>query len=209
VKRAHRFCVALALALATCACSRREPLATERCPPSEAGAPVDPLLLAFLSRARSAHHVADDFESAGDLSAAAAPLSALVAGPFPHSSGPELPPEVREVLADTLARLADFHSRTGAFEQALADVRAGLERAGGPNYFQGHLLETEGLVEERRAKALTTRDPAAAADARKRAIGLLEQAMSVQSAVIEQRAGAGTPAASPLPAREPANAPRQ
>jgi hypothetical protein len=205
MKRALLLCCALGLL----ACSRSGQAgraAAERCTEQDAGTPVDPLLLAFLSRARSAHHAADNLETNGDLSGAAAPLAGLVAGPFPRGSGTELAPEVREVLADTLARLADFHSRLGAFDQALADVKAGLENAGGPSYFQGHLLETQGLVEERRAKSLETSDPKAAAAARQRAIGLLEAAMAVQSSVIEhgteKPTGSGIPAASALPAPE-------
>lgn len=173
----------LALVLLSAAC-KRDPAPSPSCAELDAGAPVDPLLLAFLSRARAAHHVADNRESSGELGAAIAPLASLVAGPLPKS-GAELAPEVREVLADTRARLADLRSRTGAFEAALADVHAGLAQVSEPNYFRGHLLETEGLVEERHAKALEATDPSAAARTRKRAIDLLEQAMSVQSGVIE------------------------
>jgi hypothetical protein len=204
MKRALLLCCALGLL----ACSRSGHAghaAPERCTEQDAGTPVDPLLLAFLSRARSAHHAADNLETNGDLSAALTPLAGLVAGPFPHN-GAELAPEVHEVLADTLARLADFHSRLGAFDQALADVKAGLEHAGGPSYFQGHLLETQGLVEERRAKSLETSDPKAAAEARQRAIDLLESAMVVQSSVIEHGTQkpltTGIPAASAAPAEQ-------
>jgi hypothetical protein len=200
MKRALLLCCALGLL----ACSRPERAPAERCAEQDAGTPVDPLLLAFLSRARSAHHAADNLETNGDLNGALTPLASLVAGPFPHTSGTKLPPEVREVLADTLARLADFHSRLGAFDQALVDIKAGLEHADGPSYFQGHLLETQGLVEERRAKSLEASDPKAAAEARRLAIGLLESAMVVQSKVIEQGterpANGGNPAASAAPA---------
>jgi hypothetical protein len=182
MKRAWLVCGALLLA----ACSRSEPSPLASCPALDGGSPVDPTLLAFLSRARSAHHLADDLEGGGDLAAGAAPLERLVAGPVPRVSGAELGPEVREVLADTYARLADLHSRQGAFERALQDVQLGLSHAREPNYFRGHLLETEGLVEERHAKALETSDPSLATAIRKRAIGLLEQAMDVQSGVIER-----------------------
>jgi hypothetical protein len=160
---------------------------TSNCPALDAGAPVDPILLAFLSRARAAHHLADDREGDGDLTASAAPLEQLVHGPLPRVGSAELAPEVREVLADTFARLADLHSRQGAFERALEDVQRGLDHAREPNYFRGHLLETEGLVEERHAKALEkSGDQAGAAVIRKRAIELLERAMDVQAGVIER-----------------------
>jgi len=186
VRTALLLCGALCLA----ACSRSEPSPVANCAALDAGAPVDPVLLAFLSRARAAHHLADDLE--GDLSASAQPLERLVSGPVPRLGNTELAPEVREVLADTFARLADLHSRQGAFDRALQDIQQGLNHAREPNYFRGHLLETEGLVEERHAKALETSDPVAAAAIRKRAIELLEQAMVVQSGVIE-----GTPTTPP------------
>jgi hypothetical protein len=185
--------LALLFALSLVACSKPEAPPAERCAPADAGTPIDPLLLAFLSRARAAHHVADNQESSGDLAAAVVPLASLVAGPLPRAGGAQLAPEVREVLADTRARLADLRSRLGDFEAALADAHAGLEQAREPNYFQGHLLETEGLVEERHAKALDASDPSAAAATRKRAISLLERAMSVQSGVLES-ARDGSPA---------------
>lgn len=180
--------VLLSCAVLAGACKRDAPEPVASCGELDAGAPIDPVLLAFLSRARAAHHAADNRESDGALGNAIVPLAALVAGPYPtapNAGAGELPPEVREVLADTRARLADLRSRLGAFDEALADVRAGFEQARDPNYFRGHLLETEGLVEERHAKALEKTDPAAAALIRKRAIDLLEQAMSVQSGVIE------------------------
>ncbi|MEO8900895.1 MAG: hypothetical protein ABI488_04545 [Polyangiaceae bacterium] len=207
MKRALVAGVALALASALAACGRAEPQAA-RCTQEDAGTPVDPLLLAFLSRARSAHHVADAHESAGDLKAALQPLAELVAGPLPQRSRNELAPEVREVLADTRARLADLRSRLGTFDLAINDVQAGLEQARAPNYFRGHLLETEGLVEERRAKALDSSNPSGARAARQRAIDLLEQAMAVQSGVIES--GAGNPSQADIPAASAAPAsPRQ
>jgi len=187
-------------ALLLAACSRSEPSPLVSCPGLDGGAPVDPILLAFLSRARAAHHLADDLEGGGDLAASAAPLERLVQGPMPRVSGAELAPEVREVLADTYARLADLHSRQGAFERALEDARLGLAHAREPNYFQGHLLETEGLVEERHAKALEISDPKAAAAIRKRAIELLERAMAVQSGVLERAPHTAASAGTPTPA---------
>ncbi|HYP97321.1 MAG TPA: hypothetical protein VER96_01520 [Polyangiaceae bacterium] len=188
------------------ACKKSEPNPSTNCPACncETGVPVDPLLLSFLSRARAAHHIADDRESDDNLTASAEPLERLVTGPLPRVGSADLAPEVREVLADTYARLADLHSRQGAFDRALQDVQQGLEHARDPNYFRGHLLETEGLVEERHAKALEKNgDHAGAAVIRKRAIELLEHAMEVQSGVIEHAPHApsdGNGTATPTPA---------
>jgi hypothetical protein len=206
MKRALCLCLCLCLA----ACKRERLEDSPRCDAIDAGAPVDPVLLAFLSRARSAHHIADEQETAGDLAAAVAPLAALTEGPLPHGAGSALAPEVSEVLADTRARLADLRSRQGAFELALADVRAGLESAREPNYFRGHLLETEGLVEERQAKSLEKTNPSAAAAARARAISLLEQAMAVQASVVDSAAPGSNPSkpsASGAPGRLDPHAP--
>ncbi len=180
--------VALGCALVL-GCNRAAPSDSERCSAQAAGAPIDPVLLAFLSRARAAHHLADAHESEGDLAAAVSPLAELVTGPRPKAPAPGgLAPEVREVLADTRARLADLRSRLGAFDQAVADVEAGLENARDATYFRGHLLETEGLVEERRAKALEATHAGGVEAAKQRAIVLLEQAMAIQSVVLENSA---------------------
>jgi len=199
VKRIAACCLALCLASA-CAQRRME---SERCAPADAGTPVDAVLLAFLSRARAAHHLADERESVRDTAGAIASLSELVSGPLPHTSHGELAPEVREVLADSLARLADLQSQQAAFEPALASIQRGLGYATEPNYFRGHLLETEGLVEERRAHALETKDPTGAQAAKQRAIALLEEAMTVQAGVIKGAtplaASAAIPAASAAP----------
>ncbi|HEY2405843.1 MAG TPA: hypothetical protein VGI10_07565 [Polyangiaceae bacterium] len=180
--------VALCLAflcLAFCACKmEHSPSCNER----DAGAPVDPGLLAFLSSARSAHHWADEREDAKDLKGALAPLSKLVNGPTPKSKTAELAPEVREVLSDTRARMADLESQLADFDAALTDVTRGLELAREPSYFRGHLFETQGLVQERRAKALKTSDPAAATAAEHLAVAAFEEAMAIQGTVIQNSA---------------------
>jgi tetratricopeptide (TPR) repeat protein len=153
-------------------------------------APVDPTLLAFLSRARAAHHLADQHEQDENLEAAITPLEKLIAGPVPGGSTPA--PEAREVLADTRARLADFESRRGRFDEAAAHVDRGLEQAREVTYFRGHLFEVRGLVEERRAKQLRERgDSAAAEAAKKRALDAFEQSMEIQGKVIDSTLGEG------------------
>jgi tetratricopeptide (TPR) repeat protein len=157
----------------------------ERCPEPTTETPVDPALLAFLSRARAAHHRADDPEQRGDLKGAIRELEALLGGPrLPGNA-----PEAREVLADTYARVADLRSRDGDFDRAEADIARGLELVPEVSYFRGHLLEVRGLSEERRSKVLATKADAAGAErAKARALTAFQQAMEVQALVIERSA---------------------
>ncbi len=187
---ARRWCCYLAL-LVLVACSRSP---REDCGPGsqEQQQVIDPVLLAFLSQARSAHHVADQHEASGDVSAALRPLQSLLSGPKP----PGALPEVREVLADTRARVADLLSRAGRFDQAEAEIAEGLGEVKEPTYFRGHLFEVRGLLEERRAKALSGSGQSAEAEkARERSLAAYEEAMKIQSAVIQQTAP--TPSAVP------------
>ncbi|MGK4006099.1 hypothetical protein WMF31_26005 [Sorangium sp. So ce1036] len=144
---------------------------------------VDPTLLAFLSRARAAHHAADLAIGAGDRAAAVRALEGIITAPRP----PGEPPEVAEVTADTHARLAELRSEGGEFDAAGRDIEAGLRLAPAPSHYQGHLYEVAGVVEERRAKALEARgDREAAARARRRAVDLLERAIAIQDQVITE-----------------------
>ena len=173
----------LLLLLLLAACSRRP---TDACDDGDGKRPVGTALLAFLSRSRSAHHRADAREEQHDALAAEAELDAIVSGPKPACGDA---PEVREVLADTRARLGDLRSRHGAFEGARRDILAGLALVPEQSYFHGHLLEVRGLLEERQAKALAqTGDAAGAQAAKARALDAFQEAMRIQAAVIERAA---------------------
>ncbi len=150
------------------------------CEPQDPEVVVDPALVAFLSKARSAHHRADLAERAGDAETAIASISAIIDGPRPPKA-----PEVVEVVADALARRADLKSRGGDHEGANADVDAGLILAKEVSHFRGHLFEVRGLVEERRAEGLAAAGDAQASEAaRERAIRAYEEAIDVQDDVI-------------------------
>src|SRR5437016_2815472 len=131
--KAHSPLLLLLLLGALClsGCSRQE--RSDDCGASERV--VDPVLLAFLSQARSAHHLADQHEATADVAAALRDLQQLVQAARPP--GPA--PEVDEVLADTHARIADLMSRAGRFDQADAEITEGLTNAKAPSYFRGHL----------------------------------------------------------------------
>jgi tetratricopeptide (TPR) repeat protein len=159
------------------------PTSQTTCAPCEGGGSrvVDATLLAFLSQARAAHHLADLAEQKGDPAAAIAALDKLA-----RSDAAREPraPEIAEVLADTLARLADLRSAAGSFDAAQDDVTRGLSLAKEPTYFRGRLFEVRGLVLERREKALRQKGELEAANrAREDAIRAYEEATLVQDAV--------------------------
>jgi tetratricopeptide (TPR) repeat protein len=183
---ARRLALLLVLPALGLACSRHErDVPPTPCPEVEAPAAVDPALLGFLSAARSAHHVADLREGSGDLAGATQALEALLEGPKP----PGERPEVKEVLSDTHARLADLYSRQGKLDLAQRAISEGLELAPGPTYFRGHLFEVRGLLEERQAEALAKAGKADdAKKAKDRALSAFEEAMRIQRTVIEDTA---------------------
>jgi len=173
-------------------CARSERAATP--PACEPGAApvVDSVLLAFLSKARSAHHKADVAEASGDRAVAITSLEGLTRGPRPGGAKPL--PEVAEVLADTFARLADLRSEDGDYEAAMRDVNDGLALATATTYFRGHLFEVRGLVEERRGKALEAKgDELGASVARNAAIDAFGEAVKIQDEVISSALGDGGP----------------
>jgi len=147
--------------------------------------PIDPTLLAFLSRARVAHHMADLKEDA-DPAGAVAALSAVVDGPVPRHDG-IAPAEAREVYADTQARLAELESRLLRFETALRRIDSALLWVPETSYFRGHLFEARGIVEQRRAEDLSKANRTTeSAAAKQLAIAAFETAMQIQADVIRQ-----------------------
>jgi len=175
----------LLLAFSGLGCARRDGPDRDCPPAADSAALVDPTLLAFLSLARSAHHKADVKEEGQDLAGAIAELDALVRRRVPGAGAPAA--EIREVLADTRARLADLKSRQGLFAEAEREISSGLELAREPNYFRGHLFEVRGAVEERRAKSLEKAGSRAEAEqAKQRALEAFEEAIRIQAGVIER-----------------------
>jgi tetratricopeptide (TPR) repeat protein len=195
--RGRRWLVACALAVAP-ACARENggsgragPSDARPCPSGPSPAPVDPPLLAFLSKARSLHHQADVAEAEREPARALAALERIVAEPPPTTLAGR--PEVDEVLADAFARLAELRAGQGDYERAAVEVERGLGRAREPTYFRGHLFEVRGLVEERRADALAREGNAdEARRARRRAIEASEEAVRIQDEVIRRAVG-GSP----------------
>lgn len=179
---------------------------TEATAQTDQAAPVDISLLAFLSRARSAHHRADLFEEKHDIPQAIRELDRVIHGPQP--AGGQQHPELREVFGDTLARLADLKGQEHDFEAALADVERGLTQVPEVTYFRGHLFEVRGITYERQARQLEQQADAkqasatekaevpslrsAAALAKDRALSAFEQSMAIQAQVIDQSLPAGS-----------------
>jgi len=142
---------------------------------------VDAGLMAFLSKARAAHHSADLAEAKGDIELAIRHVETIPGGPMPA-----LGPEVIEVLADAYSRLAELKSQLGRFDDAAREVDRGLSIATETTHFRGHLFESRGVVEERRMTAHEKAGNArAAASARKAALEAFETAMVIQDEVIK------------------------
>lgn len=143
--------------------------------------PVDDGLVAFISKSRTAHHQADLAEAKGQVEQAIKFLEVVPYGTKPHPS-----PEVSEIVADAHARLADLKSQAGRFDDAHKDVSRGLELSPDVSYLRGHLFEVQGLVEERRMKALEQKgDTAGAERAKAAALASFEKAIEIQDQVIE------------------------
>jgi hypothetical protein len=173
-------------------CSREPPATHSLCNCDEPGAkPVDPQLMAWLSKARTLHHLADLGEADGAFDRAIASLEQLVTGLEP--SGPR--PEVDEVMADSYARMAELRVRQEEFERAEDDVVKGLERARARTYFRGHLFEVRGLVYEKLSEKLAKAGKGAEAEeARQKATRASSEAVRLQDEVIEQAlADSGSP----------------
>ena len=159
---------------------------------------VDPALLAFLSKARAAHHQADLAEDDKDPARALAAVEKITAGPFP--GGTPVPAEVAEVVADAWARLADLHSASGNVDAALREIDAGLAYAVTPTHFRGHLFEVKGIVLERRHAALKDKGDAKGAERVKgEAITAFNEAIEIQNKVIEGALFVGTDAGAAPP----------
>jgi hypothetical protein len=158
---------------------------------------VDPALLAFLSKARAAHHQADLAEDEKDTKRALAALGQITSGPLPGGSSP--PAEVAEVIADARARLADLESSAGDIDAALREIDAGLAYAVTPTHFRGHLFEVKGIVLERRHAALKEKGDSKGAERVKgEAITAFNEAIEIQNKVIEGALlGAGDAGAAP------------
>ena len=146
---------------------------------------VDTALLAFLSKAKVAHHQADLALADKAADRAILALEALVDGPVPGKGSP--PAEAREVMADSLARLAELKSAANRLTEAESDVRRGLKLLTDRNMFRGRLMEMLGVVEERRFRKLVAEgQEEAAAQAKQRAVDAFAAAVAIQDEVIRR-----------------------
>jgi len=150
-----------------------------------AAQPVDTMLMAYLSKARSLHHQADMREEAGDAKGAVAALEKLAGTPVPGGAQPMQ--EAQEVLADTFARMAELRAQLGELDAAERDVQQGLLRAPKVSFFEGHLIEVRGVIEQKRAKALSEKgDKEASERERRKAFEDFDQAVRLQDQVIDR-----------------------
>ena len=154
----------------------------------DAGSPIDTEVMAFLSEARALHHQANLKEDTGDVAGATQTMDRLVRASMPHPA--QKTPEVEEVLADAYARLAELRLKARDMDGALLSITEGLKHAPEPTYFRGHLLEVQGIIEEGRASDLADAGKKdEAAQARVRAMAILQDAVRVQEQVIGKALG--------------------
>jgi tetratricopeptide (TPR) repeat protein len=173
-------CVALLFAMfGLCVGCEQKPAQPCVC---EAAPTVDTVLVAYLSKLRAAHHKADLLEQSGKLRDATETLDAAIEAHGDLRSRAE----VREVQADTLARLSNLRSQQGEFDAAERSIRMGLGLLSPESsYFQGHLFELRGLNAERRAKALAeSGDEQRAQEARREALEAFRRVIEIQDRVI-------------------------
>ncbi len=174
--------------LALAGCAEQEPPSKDSARCDRPAQVVDTALLAYLSKARSVHLQADLAEAEGHIDEAIALLDKLVHAPAPGAS--DLPPEIREVLADTLARLAELRSARHEHEAARADIQRGLELAQARTHFRGRLYEVLGAVEKRVFEELRDKgDGPGAKAAKQRSLKALEEAVAIQEEVIQRALG--------------------
>jgi hypothetical protein len=198
--RCARFSGAMLVVALVGACARQENApqkAPSDCVCSE-GAPgaVNQQLMAWLSKARTLHHLADLADGDGGVDRAIAPLDQLVNGVRPQGSLPE----VDEVLADTHARLAELRAQRGDFERAEREIVRGLAYTPEVTYFRGHLLEVRGLVYEKQYESLAKANKLAEAEeARSKAMRASLEAVRVQDEVIGKALRPAPAAASAAP----------
>ncbi len=151
------------------------------------GAEIDPSSMSFLSAARALHHQADMMEDAGNPREAIEALER--ARTMPRGS---LTREMREVLADTTARIAELRLQLGEVEQAQKSIAEGLTFADQPGYFRGHLLEVRGRVLEAEAKKLKADGHLALAETKRReALLSFDEAVRMHEDVIRSRLADG------------------
>jgi hypothetical protein len=150
---------------------------------------VGPALVAYLSQAEAMHRLADLDEQEGDGDSAERQLAVLLATPSPSADGAEdaMLPEVREVRAETWARLAELESARGDIALARASLSQGLELAQERTLFRGRLMEVMGRVEERDAERLLAAGKAdEAAKAKSRALDAYNEAVLIHKEAIER-----------------------
>lgn len=153
---------------------------------TQAPAPIDQGLVAYLSMASALHHEADLAEGKNDGAAALTALGRLLDAKTPGSYT-----EVREVRADTCARAAELSLQADSLERAGQFLERGLKEVPEESYYRGRLFEVSGILLETESKRLEADGKLPEAEAKKReAIERLEQAVRIQQAVIERATGA-------------------
>jgi hypothetical protein len=145
-------------------------------------------LMLPLAQAKNFHRKADVYLQDGDVVGAIAAVREVLSVSFPADSA-----EGQEVLLDARARLAKLLVTSGAVDEAMAVVDAGIAGATRDSYFLGNLYTVKGEVHEARAVLLDDTDRAAATTERKAAITALDRANEIYVARQKQLLGEVAP----------------
>ena len=147
--------------------------------PSEATVSDEGLMLA-LSQAKNYHHTADVYLADGNTDGAIQAISSILRIPFPPGAE-----EGEDALLDARARLAKLYLGAGKLDEAQRVIDEGLV-TNRESFFLANLWTVAGELHEARGKTLDATDPAAAKEARHRAIEAFSHSIAIAERIQKQ-----------------------
>jgi hypothetical protein len=169
--------IAVTAALLPAACDNERSVTA---PPTEATVTDERLMLA-LSQAKNYHHTADVYLADGQTDGAIQAIASILRIPFPPGA-----PEGLDALLDARARLAKLYLGAGKLDEAQRVVDEGLAAPARESFFLANLWTVAGEVAEARGKSLDATDPAAAREARHRAIEAFGRSIEIAERIQKQ-----------------------
>jgi tetratricopeptide (TPR) repeat protein len=159
-------------------------LVTAACAPEkEASSPPvdDERLMLALSQAKNHHHTADVYLADGNTEAAIQSVSSILRIPFPPGAK-----EGQDALLDARARLGKLYLGAGKLDEAQRVVEEGLAAPSQESFFLANLWTVSGEVHQARSKELDVTNPAAAKEARRKAIESYSKSIEIAERIQKQ-----------------------